>query len=120
MSEARPILVVDDDDQVREVVDLILSEAGYAVLSAQDGVAALKVLERERPSAILLDDRMPVMSGRQFAERYHTWPGEHAPIIAFTGLSAKLADLSYADGLLEKPFDIDDLLRVLGRYVPAN
>ena len=66
----KQILIVDDDQEIREMLEITLIEEGYEVLSASDGEAALALLERNRPNLILLDMRMPVMDGWGFARAY--------------------------------------------------
>ena len=66
---AHKILLVDDDKEFRTVMALALESYGYAVIEAADGVAALDVLRRERPDAILSDLHMPLMDGRTFCKR---------------------------------------------------
>src|SRR5690242_15178451 len=62
------ILVVEDDLDIRECYQNLLERAGYHVTLAQNGLEALNQLSRERPSLILLDLMMPVMSGPEFLE----------------------------------------------------
>ena len=66
---AHKILLVDDDNEFRTVMALARESFGYAVIEATDGVAALNVLQRERPDAILSDLHMPLMDGRTFCKR---------------------------------------------------
>jgi two-component system, chemotaxis family, chemotaxis protein CheY len=109
---AERILIVDDDESIRQIVRLCLSDEGYEVCEAANGLAALEALETFRPNLILLDLRMPVMDGWEFARRYEMLPEPHAPIVAFVAaLNAELecADLATA-GILTKPFDLDELL----------
>ena len=109
---AERILIVDDDESIRQIVRLCLSDEGYEVCEAAHGVAALEAIETFRPNLILLDLRMPVMDGWEFARRYEMLPGPHAPIVAFVAaLNAEqeCADLATA-GILTKPFDLDELL----------
>ncbi len=63
------ILLVDDDDGFRTVAAVALENAGYAVIQAADGFAALDLLERERPDAIISDLNMPLMDGRALCKR---------------------------------------------------
>src|SRR4051794_31173751 len=65
MRDEGPVLVVDDDADFREVVRCTLEAAGYAVRCAEDGRAALELLERERPALVLLDLAMPRMAGEE-------------------------------------------------------
>ncbi len=123
MSAVRPVLVVDDEGPVRGFVALALALEGYAVVEAPDGTAALARVHETPPCLILLDMRMPVMDGWEFARRYRALPGPHAPIVCLTAAATE-ADAAArgtqigAVASLSKPFDLDDLLVVVGRYGP--
>ena len=118
MSSAVRVLVVDDDDSIREFVGLALSEEGYEVLSAPHGAAALDMIGELQPDLILLDMRTPIMDGWQFSRAYRQMPGPHAPIIVFTATrdAADSAAQISADGYLAKPFDLDDLIALVGQH----
>jgi two-component system, chemotaxis family, chemotaxis protein CheY len=114
------ILIVDDDESIRQIVGLCLSDEGYEVFEAPNGQVALDQLDEARPDLILLDLRMPVMDGWEFARSYRTRPGPHADIIAFVaGLNVEeeSAELNAAS-VLSKPFDLDDLLQVVRSLRP--
>lgn len=115
--EARPILVVDDDPFIREVVVELLDEEGFAVVTADDGAEALRFVAGAEPSVILLDMDMPIIDGREFALRYHAMPGRHAPIVVITAAyDARLAAEEIgAAGHLGKPFQVDALLSLVRR-----
>lgn len=113
------VLVVDDDDSIRDFVSVALAYEGYEVVSAENGEAALGAIDRGRGVAvILLDMRMPVMDGWEFARVYRERPGPHAPIIVLTAArdAADYAAQIQADGFLAKPFDLDALLRAVARH----
>jgi CheY-like chemotaxis protein len=113
---------VDDDDSIRQIVRLCLSDEGYRVREAPNGLAALEALKDFDAELILLDLRMPVMNGWDFAERYSALPGPHAPIVAFVAaLNAReeCAGLQTAS-ILSKPFDLDDLLREVRTQLPPR
>ena len=118
MTAATPVLVVEDDDALREVVTTALSDEGYDVHAAPNGQAALDVLDRAAPGVILLDMRMPVMDGWVFAHVYRQRPGPHARIIVCTAAQdvARWAGEIDADAYLSKPFRLDDLLDLVERY----
>ena len=119
---AERILIVDDDESIRQIVHMCLSDEGYEVVEASNGQAALALVEDFQPSLILLDLRMPVMDGWEFARRYHALPGPHVPIVAFVAaLNAEqeCADLPTA-GILNKPFDLDELLQAVRTQLPVS
>jgi CheY-like chemotaxis protein len=112
---ANRILVVDDDESIRQIVRLYLSDEGYVIGEAANGEAALAMLPSFNPRLILLDLRMPVMDGREFVRRYQALPGPHAPIVACVAaldVEQECADLNPA-GILSKPFDLDELLQAV-------
>jgi CheY-like chemotaxis protein len=104
--------VIEDDEDIRDFVASVLRDAGYSVVSAENGAAALEKVERCPPSAILLDMKMPVMDGWEFAQHYRERPAPAAPIIVMTAAhDAQLrANQVQAVGVLAKPFDLEDLL----------
>ena len=115
------VLVVDDDESIRQIVRMCLGDEGYEVFEAANGLDALALLPDCRPDLILLDLRMPVMDGWEFARQYRLGPGPHVPLIAFiTALNAELeaADLEAAN-ILAKPFDIEDLLAMVRSQLPV-
>ena len=121
-SDDRRVLVVDDDEDMRRSLSMALSEAGYEVVTAPHGAAALGAINQAAPKAILLDMRMPVMDGWEFSRAYRQRPGPHAPIIAVTGARdvAERAATIQADGYLAKPFDLDRMLAIVGQHAPAS
>ena len=117
-----PVLVVDDDEAIRQVVGMALSDEGYEVLTASDGADALLLAGQRTPRVILLDMRMPVMDGWQFARAYRQTPGSHAPIVVVTAAAeaARRAMEIEAEDVLPKPFRIDELLTVIHRYADQD
>jgi CheY-like chemotaxis protein len=113
----RPILVVEDDDDIREFIELALRDEGYAIITAPNGAVALERVEREDPLAILLDMKMPVMDGWEFVQRYHQRVAPAAPIIVMTAAHdprVRAAQV-HAFDVLAKPFELLDLLAVVAR-----
>src|SRR5947208_1289034 len=116
------ILVVDDDDSIRSFVELALGSEGYGVVTAPNGARALVLATERHPDLILLDMRMPVMDGWAFARAYRGQDGPHAPIVVITAATdagGRAAEID-ADGFLGKPFDLDELLALVARYVRAT
>ena len=118
MTPAARVLVVDDNEVIRELVSDVLGWAGHVTETAPDGLAALEVVRRWSPDVIVLDAMMPRMDGCAFARTYRRLPGPHAPIIALTaaGDGPARAAAMHAAGFVGKPFDPDELLRLVGHY----
>ena len=123
MARAR-VLVVDDDEAILEFIGEALADEGYEVLTALNGeeALALAVGSNPRPDLILLDMRMPVMDGWDFARAYHDLPGPHAPIVVITAArdAATAAEEIGAAGYLAKPFSLQELLDLVGRFAGSG
>jgi two-component system chemotaxis response regulator CheY len=118
VTQTMRILVVEDDDSIRDLVDLVLSTAGYEVLTAPNGAAALQLVGQARPDLVLLDMRMPVMDGWEFARQYRARSEPPAPILVLTAArdaAARAAEID-ANGYLGKPFDMQELLTLVGHH----
>ena len=110
------ILIVENDETIREILSLALTNEGYEVRIAPHGAAALACLDEHPPALILLDTRMPVMDGWEFVRVYHKAPGPHVPII---GLSADSKPLG-TTAQLAKPFSLFDLLELIRQYTSQD
>ena len=114
MTRERTILVVDDDEGVRQILQDLLASVGYRTVFAGDGEEALLRLENGDVDLVVSDDRMPGMSGRELLwECVRRWPG--LPVVLLTGYGnvpdAVEAIKAGAEDYLLKPFDGRDLLR---------
>jgi two-component system, chemotaxis family, chemotaxis protein CheY len=115
---AAPILVVDDDEGILDVVLMTLEFQGYTTKAARDGAEALEIVEQERPGLVLLDMRMPVMDGWGFA-RALAERGIDVPVIVMTAAqdARRWAEEIGADAYVEKPFDIGKLVETVDRVL---
>jgi CheY-like chemotaxis protein len=116
------VLVVEDDPSMRQMVEDILTDEGYRVRTAEDGQAALEEIERALPGLILLDMRMPRMNGWEFAKEFRARYGRGAPIVVLTAAAdarQRAADVE-AEGFLGKPFNLDDLLGLVERFLAGS
>lgn len=121
MNGRTQILIVDDDQEIREMVEYALGDEGYSVISAQHGEAALEMLEHHSPSLILLDMRMPVMDGWTFVRTYRRRPAPHIPIVVMTAAidAAQWAREVAASGFIAKPFELTRLFDTVRRHALA-
>jgi len=109
------VLVVDDDQDIRELLVSVLEDDGYQAESAQNGREALEVLERWKADVVVLDLMMPVMDGWTFADRMHEkWDIPIVVISAATDLKRHAGRVGAA-GVVAKPFEIESLLPVIAR-----
>lgn len=118
MAKDGTVLVVDDDESITALVRIALEEEGYRVLTAEDGMEALEILQQEMPNLILLDMRMPRMNGWEFAEAYRANCDPCTPIVVVTAATnaAQRASEIKAHGWLGKPFDVDELIAIVQRH----
>jgi signal transduction histidine kinase/CheY-like chemotaxis protein len=106
---ARPVLLVDDDAPTRAVMRDILEKEGRTVCEAENGRIALEVMERQRPSLILLDLMMPVMDGFEFAGEVRRRPEwSTIPIVVVTSHDVSKKERQQLNGY------VDTILRKTG------
>ncbi len=117
-ADRAPVLVVEDDPDLAGLLQMILADEGYAVETAANGAEALRNVAVRMPAVILLDMRMPVMNGWEFARAFAARYGHAAPIVVVTAAEdarARAEEIG-ADAWLAKPFDVDDVLRTVARF----
>jgi excisionase family DNA binding protein len=120
----RSILIVDDDDRLREFVRVNLEMEGYAVREASSAAEGLEALDDEPPDLILLDVMMPEVDGWEMLRRVQERHGVGAiPVIMFSGKvdedSLKRATSRGAQGFIGKPFDPQQLIESTKQLVPT-
>jgi CheY-like chemotaxis protein len=115
---ARKILVADDNANIRKVVKLGFESLGYAVVTADDGVAALELVRSEHPDLVILDVMMPGKSGYDVCSEMKRDPELRAiPVVMLT--AKNLEEDRYwgrelgADEYVTKPYDPEELERVV-------
>jgi CheY-like chemotaxis protein len=115
----KTVLVVEDDAAIAELMRGILEDEGYHVLAASDGLAALEQLRRQRCDLVIADLMMPVMDGRDLRRALEATPAYRAiPVVLMTAASQITAeDRRLFSAVLQKPFDLDDVLALAARLV---
>jgi two-component system cell cycle response regulator DivK len=108
------ILVVEDNPQNMRLIEMTLRAENYTLLKATDGEEALEMTARERPDLILLDIRLPKMSGLEVTRRLRETPAfSHIPIIGLTAYAMKgdkeKVIKSGCDAYLSKPINTREL-----------
>jgi CheY-like chemotaxis protein len=118
-----PILLVENDAEIRFVISELLADEGYTVVQAADGGQALSYLQnaQELPCVIILDLMMPLMNGWDFLQ-----VRQHDPVLAPIPIVVVSAARGHATAAalgvqerLAKPIDLDSLLATVQRYCPS-
>lgn len=115
------VLVVDDDASILQTVAQALELEGYEVATARNGKEALERVEAERPKLVVLDMRMPVMDGWQFARALRD-RGIQTHLLVMTAArnAESWAAEVGADAYLAKPFDLLELLDTVSDLCRSN
>lgn len=127
MSRNKKVLIVDDEEMLRQLLVEQLGDAGYDVYEATNGLEAIEMLkqlaiEQVRIDAVVLDMNMPKMGGaKAFAEIRTLFP--FMPVLISTGFAQdevvqKLLE-SGANGMISKPYDVEELCKKLGEMLKA-
>jgi two-component system cell cycle response regulator DivK len=125
INEKTTILYVEDNPDNRTLVRRILLSEDYAMLEAVNAFEALNILKDNRPDLILMDINMPDMDGYTLTAKIRAMPGfERIPILALTanvmrGDKEKTLEAG-CDGYIQKPLDIDQLIREVERFLPRR
>ena len=120
------ILVVDDDENVLKVLSRALERFGYEVLTAKDGRECVTMFQSSPTDLVICDIFMPRMDGLEVLMQLRkSHPDVKLIAVSGGGVRMKLdvlplAEILGADATLEKPYDIDDLLRTIRRLISDN
>jgi two-component system, NarL family, nitrate/nitrite response regulator NarL len=120
-----PVLVVDDDSAFRELVSVVLNEAGYETLEAGTGKEALRMADETRPAVVISDVLLPEQSGYELCRSLREKFGETLPILLLSGvrtepLDSVVALLIGADDYITKPLEIEALLARVHRSITRS
>ena len=120
-SEAKRILIVDDDSEIIESLRLTLEAKGYTVFIARDGNQGLAMVERESPDLMILDMMMPKRSGFLVLERVRKTQPHPVRVIMVTANEGSrhkaYAEMLGVDDYINKPFPMDRLLKSVQRLI---
>jgi DNA-binding NtrC family response regulator len=113
MDSRKKVLVIDDDASIRDVLKDYLQEHGFEVMLAADGLEGLDMIKQGGHDILILDIRMPYVSGIGLLKiiKQHS---PDTPVICMTGYGEspeKIAEQERVDVILSKPFDLQDLLQ---------
>ena len=124
MVEDRPtVIVVDDSDDVRDILTLLLEDEGYRVMPVEDGETALMMTRLMRPSLITLDLGLPRADGQEILRRLKSDPDtSNIPVLIVSGMGSSVDRMlaAGADGILTKPFDLDEMQRLVTSLIEKD
>jgi two-component system, OmpR family, phosphate regulon response regulator PhoB len=119
------VLVVDDEEGFRHILQVVLQRAGYAVAQAKNAAEASLMIAESEPALIILDDMMPGMSGSELCTQLKaTEHLRHIPVLMHSA-NPKLHNPSFvesigADGVLMKPCSPRDIVAAVGQFLQAT
>jgi CheY-like chemotaxis protein len=119
----KKILVIEDDEVMREWLGLQLGQAGYEVVMAWDAILATNVVMTQRPDLVVADIGMPYMNGLELVQAMKSDPATaRIPVIFVTGNAAAQAEAMRVGGagFLTKPLRVDELLAHVGALLQAR
>jgi len=108
------VLVVDDQEAIRDTLQVALDDEGFSVECASNGREALAIMEHWKPCVILLDLMMPVMDGWAFCEEQRR-TGDNTPVVLLSAageLESHQRTLGAA-AFITKPFDLDRVVSMI-------
>lgn len=111
---ARTVLIIDDEDMVRDVVARMIEDLGYAAITASDGIAGLALVDQQTVDAVLVDLTMPRMNGADVVAALRIKRPE-LPIVLCTGYDRDRKGPVEATAYLPKPFRIEALEATLAK-----
>ncbi len=112
------ILVVDDEQDVRQFLRDLLTDEGYSVRVAEDAAAAWERIAERQPDLILLDLLMPSETGTGLYRRLRRKGGtKEIPVIVISALAGREVAVSRSVPVFDKPIDADGLLKAVGRVL---
>lgn len=119
------ILVVEDQEDLRDVLRTLLVGSGYEMLEAADGEAGVAKARSDRPDLILMDIQLPVLDGYEATRRIKTDPSLKAtPVIAVSSFAMKgdeeKARAAGCDHYVTKPYSPLQLLRIIRGFLPEQ
>jgi len=111
-SKENVVLIVEDDEDLRHIVQWVLEDEGFVVETAKDGREALDRAMARKPSLVLLDMALPIIDGYGVAAGLHETYGDTITILTMTadGHAAEKAKRVGAIGYVSKPFELDTLV----------
>jgi CheY-like chemotaxis protein len=118
--EQKTALIAEDSAINRQLLRILLTKAGFAVLEAEDGKKAVEIFNNEKPDIVFMDVRMPVMDGYEATRQIRNSDPTEIPIVFVTASvfaeDQSKAKAAGASGFMSKPYLTEDLHRILDQF----
>lgn len=116
----KKVMVCDDDRGILDLIELIMEDAGFLVISEINSLNAISRIEKEKPDLLILDIWMPVLSGDQVLKSIKgSSRMANLPVIMYSASTEGegIAKAAGADDYIAKPFDLDELMDKVNRLM---
>jgi two-component system, chemotaxis family, chemotaxis protein CheY len=111
------LVIVEDNEDLREMLACFLQVQGFTVVAAEDGEAGLRIIRQQPPDLVITDIAMPNMDGLSMIREMRRWPETcSVPVLVLTAYRGKIGDEAIAAGATQaayKPVQLDALIRVI-------
>ena len=119
---SRRVLVVEDEEDLRDIARFTLEGAGFEVIAAVNGVEGVAKSEAERPDLVLMDIQMPLLDGYEATRRIKALPGmQRTPVVAVSSFAMKgdeeKARAAGCDAYVTKPYSPKQLLVLVRQFL---
>jgi CheY-like chemotaxis protein len=121
MSEKKTILIIDDDQGIREVLSEYLHELGYDILTAADGLEGMDKIRLQNFDLLLLDIRIPYVSGLGLLQIARE-ANPAIPVVCMTGYGSSPEKIAAEEvrHILSKPFELQELAKAVASLIPES
>jgi CheY-like chemotaxis protein len=110
------ILIVDDEEPLREFLAQFLADLGYRTIQAIHGAEALELVDKEQPDLVISDLMMPILGGAELCRRLKSTQNTRTiPVILMSAAGRRGAEGTGADAFMSKPFNLEDVQAQVGR-----
>ncbi|RQO69422.1 response regulator [Pedobacter sp. KBW06] len=116
----KKVMVCDDDRGILDLIELIMEDAGFSVISEINSLNAISRIEKEKPDLLILDIWMPVLSGDQVLKSIKDSSSiVNLPVIMYSASTEGevIAKAAGADDYIAKPFDLDELIGKVNKWM---
>lgn len=115
------ILIVDDEEPIRDLLAWLLGDEGHRVLVAAHGRQALDLLEQDPPDLVVSDVMMPILDGAELCRRIKRSPSTRdIPVILMSAAGRRAAGDASADAFIDKPFDLGTMETLIRHWLPPR